>query len=110
MMRERKTPADGLRGRCLFLDLPCVPAEVRHWRAIGGKTVELGCRFRHYPTSDQAGHEPVQDVEAAMETLIDRHQGRSLVRTEQRAHPRVAYTERVTILEGPDSEPSFGFA
>jgi len=94
-------------GNTLYL-----PAEVRHCRSIGEGMVELGCRFQ--PGSENAPVGPTSasaaDAEEAVGRLIDDFQNAEEVPDERRAHPRVAYSERVEITGTLPGEPTFGFA
>jgi anti-sigma regulatory factor (Ser/Thr protein kinase) len=89
-----------------------VPAEIRHCRSIGDGMVELGCRFQPGSVATPSGHATGSSAEAeeAIGLLIDRFQGDEEVQDERRAHPRVAYSERVEITGTHPGEPTFGFA
>jgi anti-sigma regulatory factor (Ser/Thr protein kinase) len=89
-----------------------VPAEVRHCRSIGDGMVELGCRFQPGSVATPAGPATgsAAEAEEAIGLLIDRFQNDEDVQDERRAHPRVAYSERIEITCTHPGEPTFGFA
>lgn len=87
-------------------------AEVRHWRALDGDVVEIGCRFPsgHGPGSRGA---PAPDARAAQEVigaLIERFQQSHLSSGDRRSHARVAYNERIEIRAPSSAPPRPGFA
>lgn len=86
-----------------------LPAEVRHWRALGNNMVELGCRF----VTDNAGSaSPAtpSEVESAIGQILDRGSRPQLRDDERRAHPRVMYTERIQIVTKAGQAPLVGYS
>jgi hypothetical protein len=81
-------------------------AEVRHWREVGEKLVELGCRFAAAPA---AGPPPAARPEDVVGPLIARFQARPAGPDERRNHPRVHYPERVEVRGQPGTVPVVGF-
>jgi anti-sigma regulatory factor (Ser/Thr protein kinase) len=84
-----------------------LPAEVRHWRALGEYEVEVGCRFQLQPPAPPPA--PAPDLEAALAGLQERL-GTRPASDERRAHPRLPYTGRVEVLATAQAEPAWGFA
>lgn len=89
-----------------------VPAEIRHYRKVGNDMVELGCSFQVAPGSVRSNRpvQPLASVEEAVGEMIERLRAQQAVHNERRAHPRVGYTERVTILTGPNAAPVHALA
>src|SRR5262249_14458556 len=87
-----------------------IPAEVRHWRALGGDLVELGCRFA--PESAIGPPDEVEtpeDVAAAVGRLLERIPVPRLREDDRRLHQRVQFTERIEI-HAPGKPPLFGYS
>jgi anti-sigma regulatory factor (Ser/Thr protein kinase) len=89
-----------------------LPAEVRHWRALDGDVVELGCRFPGKTADVKAAvADPMgRPVEEAIGTLIEQFQGEQVAQTNRRQHPRVVYTERIEIRDDYGKQTLVGFA
>ena len=85
-----------------------VPAEVRHCQARGGDMVELGCRFLVPPTAPENGTRRA-DAENALDALLEQLNTGSMRPDERRAHPRAAYTARITVTTEPGRPPVLGF-
>jgi hypothetical protein len=85
-----------------------VPAEVRHCQARGSDVVELGCRFQVSPTAENNGAKS-DNVERAIEAIFEQLNGTEIRPDEPRAHPRAAYTARITVEIGPNQPPVIGF-
>jgi anti-sigma regulatory factor (Ser/Thr protein kinase) len=88
-----------------------LPAEVRHWEAVGDNVVELGCRFEAGdrappPPAPAAGPAAGEEIDA----LVEHYSHRPLAPDERRDFPRVIYTERIGVVSGPGARPEFGFA
>ncbi len=84
-----------------------VPVEVRHCRAVGGGVVEVGCRF-HVPGAEMTG--PLGSAQEALGQLLDRLDVPPVPAGERRAHPRVAYNERIEVRIPSQPKPLVGFA
>ena len=85
-----------------------VPAEVRHCQARDGNVVELGCRFQ-VPSDPQNNGTRNAGMERALDTLLEQVNTRSVRHDERRAHPRAAYTARITVTIEEGRPPVFGF-
>ncbi|HTU22265.1 MAG TPA: PilZ domain-containing protein [Gemmataceae bacterium] len=85
-----------------------VPAEVRHCQARGGDMVELGCRFQVPPAALKNGTSRA-GMERDLDALLQQLSTGSVQPDERRAHPRVAYTVRITITIGRGHPPVIGF-
>jgi anti-sigma regulatory factor (Ser/Thr protein kinase) len=83
-----------------------IPAEVRHWRTLGGDLVELGCRFS---PGDDAGERGLPaEAAAAIARLLER--APPLRDADRRSHPRVLFTERIEIVTAAEQPPLVGYA
>jgi anti-sigma regulatory factor (Ser/Thr protein kinase) len=89
-----------------------LPAEVRHWRNLGGDIVEIGCHFPTGTARPQAAMLPAdaRAAEEAIGALIERFQGRHLPHDDRRGHPRVMYSEQIEVQAHADAAPVAGFA
>jgi hypothetical protein len=86
-----------------------IPAEVRHWRALGGDMVELGCRFLPEAVS-HLGRAPTKEVAAAIGRLLERTQASVSRDDERRTNARALFTERIEILTSPEQPPLVGYS
>ncbi len=92
-----------------------IPAEVCRSEVVSEGVVEVGCRFRAGDTPVEClatGEAPDLDIELAQNAvrgLLERLQTRPIPPQERRAHPRVAYTEQITVQAG-DTETSLAYA
>ncbi len=84
-----------------------VPVEVRHCRALAGGVVELGCQFADAPANREASQALAQDAVGA---LLEGRTATPAAAGERRAHPRVAYNERIEVHTTAWAEPLVGFA
>jgi len=93
-----------------------LPAEVRHCRDLGGDVMELGCRFQtrgEVPAATVDALPSHADAEQAVHRAVAdllKHKGAPVGLDERRAHPRVAYNERIEIVRSDAAEPLIGFA
>jgi anti-sigma regulatory factor (Ser/Thr protein kinase) len=87
------------------------PAEVRHWKALDGGVMDIGCRFlMTSPSKAQASLGERVRVQDAVAELLRQVETKELPSDERRAYPRVGYTARIGI-EGPTiSDPSSAYA
>jgi anti-sigma regulatory factor (Ser/Thr protein kinase) len=88
-----------------------IPAEVRHWKALDGGVMDIGCRFLlNTPSKAEALLCERLKVQSAVAELLSHLDARELPADERRAYPRVGYTERITI-EGPTAtDPRSAYA
>jgi anti-sigma regulatory factor (Ser/Thr protein kinase) len=95
-----------LDGRAVYL-----PAEVRHWKSLDAGLMEIGCRFLvATPGEAEAAAGERLRVHDAVAELLRHMNAAPVAPDERRAHPRVGYTERIT-LEGPTpTDPKFAYA
>jgi hypothetical protein len=84
-----------------------IPAEVRHWRALGGDMVELGCRFTTTDTLGADESDTPPEVATAIDRLLDN--APPWREDERRTYPRVLFTERLEIHIA-DRPPLVGYA
>jgi anti-sigma regulatory factor (Ser/Thr protein kinase) len=84
-------------------ELVYVPAEVRHWRALGEDVVELGCRFQA-----SSSVSPGADVGAAVGRLLDQAKG-TPHHDDRRHYPRVPYSDTVEIHVSAAAAPLPGY-
>jgi hypothetical protein len=80
-----------------------VQAEVRHWHALGGNVVEVGCRFEAPVAATEAGVTP-SPVAGLLAHLVEQQKPHS----ERRSSLRVPYTECIEV-ELPTGEVVRGF-
>ncbi len=87
-----------------------LPADVRHWRAVGDNEVEVGCRFQVQPppaaAATAAGSQAA--VEEVIAGLLERLGSPADVSQERRVHPRIGYVERIGVtLAGEEALSGF---
>lgn len=92
------------QGQMIYL-----PAEVRHWQARGDDMVELGCRFQLAPPVRDPAAATNGEVSRAIDALLEQLNGQSVRSDDRRAHPRAAFTARITVEMGPDRPSVLGF-
>jgi anti-sigma regulatory factor (Ser/Thr protein kinase) len=84
-----------------------VPAEIRHWRALADKVVELGCQVQATaPLTALYTPSTAQAIEGFVARLSQTPQDVD----ERRTFPRVIYTESITIQGLNAGDPTTGFA
>jgi anti-sigma regulatory factor (Ser/Thr protein kinase) len=95
-----------LDGRPVYL-----PAEVRHWKALDGGLMDIGCRFlTTSPSKAQAALGERVKVQNAVTELLHRLDAKELPADDRRAHPRVGYTARIDIEGATTTDPSSAYA
>ena len=75
----------------------CVPAEVRHWHALGDQIVEVGCRFETPILRSAVAESHPSEAVAAVSRLVDQMAEQLRPMLERRTAPRVPYSERLTV-------------
>jgi anti-sigma regulatory factor (Ser/Thr protein kinase) len=89
-----------------------VPAQVRHCTPLQEGMVEIGCQFLF--SGDVGMRSPTQEshdrMRRGVQHFLNQLQGRSEIDDDRREHPRIAYTEKITLRPADAAgEPITGF-
>ena len=96
-----------------------IPAEVKHTRPLGAHGMELGCQFVTAEPQDKPPTPPpvppppspqIEQVHRAVTEILEACKAKEVPSHERRIHPRVVFTERVSIRVDATSKPIVGYA